>query len=302
MTPVDVQSPLSFLRVGYHADDWLAVFLKSSETGSTAQRVGPMSLLTGDRFQAWLRARNRARCNIYVSVNALTPARRSRTRDAVRAIRHIFLDADRHGPRVLAGIAERPDLPPPSYLLHSSRHRVHILWRVDGFSTGQAEALQKQLARELGTDRAATSCAQLTRLPGFRNHKYASAPVVRMVYGCVNRVHTPADFPPVVEEQAVGVHAGTCKSSTGARMARARRYLDAVPPAVEGQHGDLQTFRVCCRLVRGFALDDEEALSLLRAWNDRCVPPWTERELRAKIAHARRHGREEIGRLLRYPA
>ena len=62
--------------------------------------------------------------------------------------------------------------------MRSSPGRVHVLWRVTGFTQESAEALQKQLARELGTDKAATSCAQLTRLPGFFNHKYRPAPMV----------------------------------------------------------------------------------------------------------------------------
>jgi len=81
-------------------------------------------------------------------------------------------------------------------------------------------------------------------------------------------------------------------------MERARRYIAAVPPAISGQHGDLHTFRVCCRVVRGFALADAEALELLRDWNSRCEPPWAERELIDKLSRARRYGREPIGGLL----
>jgi hypothetical protein len=80
---------------------------------------------------------------------------------------------------------------------------------------------------------------------------------------------------------------------------RARRYLAAIPPAVAGQHGDTTTFRVCCRLVRGFALEDDEALRVLNEWNDACAPPWTEEELRAKLRSARLYGREPVGGLLR---
>ena len=79
---------------------------------------------------------------------------------------------------------------------------------------------------------------------------------------------------------------------------RARRYLATVPPAITGQHGDAHTFRVCCRLVRGFALSDDEALQLLTHWNTRCEPPWSERELIDKLVHARRYGREPMGGLL----
>jgi hypothetical protein len=78
---------------------------------------------------------------------------------------------------------------------------------------------------------------------------------------------------------------------------RARRYVARIEPAIAGQHGDLHTFRVCCRIVRGFALSDEEALAVLTEWNLRCEPPWSERELRDKITRARRYGKEEIGRL-----
>ena len=43
---------------------------------------------------------------------------------------------------------------------------------------------------------------------------------------------------------------------------RARHYVAAIPPAISGQHGDVHTFRVCCRVVRGFALADDEALAV----------------------------------------
>jgi hypothetical protein len=82
------------------------------------------------------------------------------------------------------------------------------------------------------------------------------------------------------------------------RVVRARRYLGALPPAISGQHGDLHTFRVCCRMVRGFALSDTEALALLAEWNARCQPPWSERDLLDKLRRARRYGREPIGGLL----
>ena len=79
---------------------------------------------------------------------------------------------------------------------------------------------------------------------------------------------------------------------------RVRRYLAALPPAISGQHGDLHTFRACCRLVRGFALNDQDAVALLGTWNLRCQPPWSERELRDKVRRARRYGREPLGGLV----
>jgi len=57
-TWVDREAPLRFIRTVYEQDDWVAVFLKSYETGHTTQRVGPVSLVADARFQAWLRWRN----------------------------------------------------------------------------------------------------------------------------------------------------------------------------------------------------------------------------------------------------
>jgi hypothetical protein len=183
-------------------------------------------------------------------------------------------------------------------LLHSSKHRVHVFWRVSGFDIPRVEALQKQLARELKTDTAATSCSQLTRLPGLFNHKRQPAELVTMVYGRVDRVYESSDFP--APKMQVEPTSASIEHNVPAewRLERARRYVAALPPAIAGAHGDLHTFRVCCRLVRGFALDDSEALELLREWNTRCLPPWTDRELEQKIASARRYGRESIGGLL----
>ena len=299
MRAVDERAPLRFLRIGYQTEDWVAVFLKSYESGRTMQRVGPIPFIASNRFQAWLRSLNQAHWNVYVSVNAVRPNQRSRSRDAICAVRHVFLEADHDGPHLLASLAERRDLPPPSYLVQSSKNRVHVFWRVSGFVCQDVERLQKMLARELGTDPAATSCSQLTRFPGFRNHKYQPAPLITMMYGRLNRVYQPADFPVADCASARRNAAPVSDVAAKTRLERASRYLHALPPAIAGQHGDLHTFCVCCRLVRGFALDDDEALALLRRWNAGCQPPWSERELVDKISRARRYGREPIGGLLR---
>ncbi len=296
---IDCASPLTFLRTAYHPDDWVAILLKSHDTGGTAQRVGPLSLVAHPRFQAWLRAQNARRFSVYISVNAIRPQRKARTRDAIGEIRHVFLDADRDGQGVLAALALRRDLPPPSYVVRSSPNRLHVLWQVTGFTKEGVEGLQKALARELGTDRAAISCAQMTRLPGFLNHKYRPAAAVSVEYG-PRRRHGTRAFP-IFESSAQAparLPEGGGSEAGRSVVTRARHYLNAIPPAIAGQHGDDVTFRVCCRLVRGFAMEDEAALEVLRDWNACCVPPWSDVELRSKLLSARRYGREPIGGLL----
>jgi hypothetical protein len=70
---------------------------------------------------------------------------------------------------------------------------------------------------------------------------------------------------------------------------RARKYLAKTEPAVSGQHGHDATFKVACILVWGFGLSFSEALPIFIEWNARCMPPWSERELRRKLIQALTH-------------
>jgi hypothetical protein len=160
-------------------------------------------------------------------------------------------------------------------------------------SVCHAEALQKHMARELSTDTAATSAAQLTRLPGLLNRKHSPPPLVT-----TDREGAPTSYginsfpdPPA----ALGLIPPHRAPRFGRPLIeRARRYVAATPPAMEGQHGDLVTFRLCCRLLDHFGLSDAEALSLLQAWNGRCRPPWSMRDLALKVRSARRHAAGSI--------
>jgi hypothetical protein len=300
MARVNHVAPVRFLRTAFEPDDWVAIFLKSYHTSSVAQRVGSVSWVRSERFQRWLRAMNSRKYSIFVSVNAITSGRRSRTRDAIGAVRHVFLDADDDGSAVLSRVEARRDLPPLSYVLHTSPNHIHLFWRVTGFDRDLVERLQKQLARELGTDPAATPVTQNTRLPGFLNHKRAEPYLVTAEYRDVVGCYQPEDFPAVKEAgtQPHQIQPRQPRERDLSIIERARRYLAFVPPAIAGQHGDVHTFRVCCRLARGFALDDEQALLVLADWNARCQPPWSEAELRDKLRRATRYGREPVGGLL----
>ena len=176
------EAPVRFLSNVFEPTDWIAVFLKSYVRRGVAQRVGPVSWIQGEPFQRWLRAMNARNYDIFVSVNAIVSGRRSRTRDAIGAVRHVFLDADHDGPAVLSRIDPRRDLPSPNYVLHSSPNHVHVFWRVVGFDCDRVERLQKQLAHELQTDPAATPVTQNTRLPGFFNHKRPQPHLVTVEY------------------------------------------------------------------------------------------------------------------------
>lgn len=69
---------------------------------------------------------------------------------------------------------------------------------------------------------------------------------------------------------------------------RARRYIEKMEPAVSRAGGHNATFHVACVLVHGFGLSVAEALPLIREYNQRCRPPWSERELLHKLQSAER--------------
>ncbi|MCA3636076.1 MAG: DUF3987 domain-containing protein [Methylobacterium sp.] len=74
-------------------------------------------------------------------------------------------------------------------------------------------------------------------------------------------------------------------------IARARHYLekDALP-AIEGQGGDAQTYKVACEL-RDMGMSEATARELMAEhWNPRCSPPWDSAGLAVKVANAFAYG------------
>lgn len=68
---------------------------------------------------------------------------------------------------------------------------------------------------------------------------------------------------------------------------RARKYLAKMDPAVSGQRGHDALFAAARVLVWGFRLSDADAYDLLaNEYNPRCLPPWSEKEIRHKVSEA----------------
>jgi hypothetical protein len=84
---------------------------------------------------------------------------------------------------------------------------------------------------------------------------------------------------------------------TGDLIARARRYLAAVPRPEIGQGSDPATLSAACRLVRGFNLSPADAEALLWEWAGG-RPGWTRAWIAVKVVHAERYGTEPMGALL----
>jgi putative DNA primase/helicase len=101
------------------------------------------------------------------------------------------------------------------------------------------------------------------------------------------------------------VSAWMMKASNGAAADvddRIRAYLDTCEPAISGQGGHDVTFRVTCKVVRGFDRTDAQAFQLLMDhYNPRCQPPWDDAAIRHKIESSRNALDPPIGSLLNAP-
>ena len=74
----------------------------------------------------------------------------------------------------------------------------------------------------------------------------------------------------------------------------ARRYIEAMPPSIEGQGGSTALFNVAVVLRRGFLLPEAIAQEILSAWNQvHSLPPWSEADLAWKIKSANQSTRPD---------
>jgi hypothetical protein len=83
---------------------------------------------------------------------------------------------------------------------------------------------------------------------------------------------------------------------TGDLVERGRKYLAAIPAPEIGQGSDAATLYAACRLVRGLAISETEAVELLWEWAGN-RDGWTRSWIAQKVAHAIKYGTEPVGAL-----
>lgn len=73
---------------------------------------------------------------------------------------------------------------------------------------------------------------------------------------------------------------------SASKILRFVRYLERIPPAIEGQGGDLATYKAACvGLDEG--LSEQLVLEkMLNHFNPKCLPEWTPEELQEKVTNA----------------
>lgn len=76
-------------------------------------------------------------------------------------------------------------------------------------------------------------------------------------------------------------------------LERCRRYISRIEGAVSGQGGHNKTFRVACKIAEFMQpyMTAEQAMPLMREYNERCEPIWAEHDLLHKLTDA--FGREK---------
>jgi hypothetical protein len=77
---------------------------------------------------------------------------------------------------------------------------------------------------------------------------------------------------------------------------RARHYLGSIPRPEIGKGSDQAVLYAACKLVRGFALSDSDAVALLWEWAGG-RPGWTHEWVARKVANAQQYGTEPVGAL-----
>jgi len=166
-------STLDYLSLSFHPSEHTAILIRNPQRGEAIQRISTAARIKEPSFQDWLRFKNdREGFDIFVGMNPLKAGSRTRTKDDVALIRHLYVDLDHEAPASLAAIMQSNLVPTPNYVLSTSHERFQVVWRVEEISQPQAEALLRALARKFHGDPAATDSTRVLRLPGFLNRKY----------------------------------------------------------------------------------------------------------------------------------
>lgn len=140
----------------------------------------PFSVLRTQATIDKLVARNEDGQNIYISMAPFVAGTKSRKKEFVAGVRHVFADADADGRAVLdkinadvvAGI-----MPDPAIGIESSPGKVQVIWQVNAdFDIAKQEAINRAIQIRYNTDPQTVDTARVLRLPGFINHKYADKP------------------------------------------------------------------------------------------------------------------------------
>jgi hypothetical protein len=188
-----------YVRASFHPSDRLAILVRNPRRGQTIQRITSAAKIIEPTFQDWLRFKNYQEfSDIYIGMNPLKPQARTRTKEDIQTIRHLYADFDHDGGASLATIEQSSLVPAPNYVLSTSPGKFQVVWKVEDVTGNQAEPLLRAIARKFGGDPAATDSTRVLRLPGFANRKYDSEFIVKAEQHSDRTYHLPDFNLPIV--------------------------------------------------------------------------------------------------------
>lgn len=183
-----------YLASTFQPSDRLAVLVRNRQRGETVQRITTAGRIAEPSFLEWLHFKNdREDFDVYVGMNPLKTIARTRTKEDILSIRHLYVDLDHDGAKSLASIQQSNLVPRPNYVLSTSPEKFQVIWRVQEVAQEQAEVLLRAIARKFGGDPAATDSTRVLRIPGFANKKYDENFIVKAEQHS-ERVHHGLDF------------------------------------------------------------------------------------------------------------
>jgi len=165
-------SASEYINDNFKPSERVAVLVLNRSLRETTQRITTAQKAASPDFQAWLRYKNANGADIYIGMNPLKQEASTRTKEDIETIRHLYLDLDHGGSAALEAIENSDLVPHPNYVLNTSPEKFQVVWKTEGVTLEEAEALQHAMVREFGGDPAATDSTRVLRLPGFANKKY----------------------------------------------------------------------------------------------------------------------------------
>jgi hypothetical protein len=167
-----VPSASEYILDNFKPTDRIAVLVLNRQLGETTQRITTAQKASSPEFQAWLRYKNANGADIYIGMNALQHHASTRTKEDIEKISHVYLDIDHGGTASLEAVENSDIVPRSNYVLNTSPQKYQVVWKVEGMTIEEAEALNHAMVREFDADPAATDSTRVLRLPGFANKKY----------------------------------------------------------------------------------------------------------------------------------
>ena len=192
----------------------------------------------------------------------------------------------------------------PSPVVVDSGNGYHLLYRIElptddeGIVRDCLKSLASKHDRDqIKIDTSVHDAVRLAKLSGTMACKGLSTP--ERPHRRAGHFKLPEEFKSVPHELLKELANQTPKKSSKnlaasrinqipnqAVLARAHAYLAKMAPAISGANGRNQFFNAACRLVDDFALPGDHARPILVEYNQRCEPPFTDRELDDKLNSA----------------